>query len=144
MKTNRKPEQEPAFTMESDDRFYAIIASSPVKYDVEPDAETILTFFIVRRASGLIDIFNVMKTFKDKNCVSRNVQSKLDIPESRIDAELEAIKTHFTEGIKEATNFTIKWNELDLSSVSSRDEQVRKIQQWNRINVYKFTDFSLN
>jgi hypothetical protein len=60
MKT--KPQQsEPAFALESDDRFHSIIVSSPVRYTVEPDAETIITFFVIKRASGLIDIFHVLK-----------------------------------------------------------------------------------
>lgn len=59
MKSNQQPK--PAFTLESDDRFHAIVASNPVKYEQEPDAETILTFFAVRRATGLIDFYNVMK-----------------------------------------------------------------------------------
>ena len=142
MKPNQQPE--PAFTMESGDRFYAILSSSPIRYEQEPDDETILTFFVVRRATGLIDFYNVMKTFKGDQCISRNIQSKLNIPESKIATELEAIKTQFTNGIKAATNFTISWNELDLSSVSSREEQVRRIQAWNRLNVYKFPDYSLN
>jgi hypothetical protein len=136
--------KEAAFIMEDNDRFYAIIASSPIKYDQAPDTETILTFFVVRRASGLIDIFNVMKTFKGKDCISRNVQSKLGISESKIAAELEAIKTQFTNGIRAATNFVIDWNELDLSLISDRNEQIKRIEQWNRLNVYKFPDFSLN
>lgn len=136
--------KEAAFTMESDDRFYAIISSSPIKDEQAPDTETILTFFAIRRASGNIDIYNILKTFKGKNCISRNVQAKLGIPESKIATELEAIKTQFTKGIQAATNFVIDWNELDVSSVSSREEQVRRIQQWNRLNVYKFPDYSLN
>jgi len=136
--------KEAAFTMQDNDRFYAIISSSPIKYEQEPDAETILTFFVVRRASGLIDFYNVMKTFKGANCISRNVQSKLNIPEAKIATEMEAIKTQFTKGIQAATNFTIDWNHLDLSGIEDRDEQVRRIQQWNRLNVYKFPDFSLN
>jgi len=145
MKPNQKPEPaEPAFTMEENDQFYAIIVSNPIRYEVEPDAETILTFFAVRRASGTIDIFNIMKTFKGKNCISRNIQSKLGISVDKINTELEAVKTQFAEGIREKTNFTIAWSLLDLSAVPDRDEQIKRIQAWNKVNVYKPIDFSLN
>jgi len=141
----QKPEQvEPAFTMDENDRFYTIIASSPIKYEQIPGTETVMVFFAIRRASRKIDIFHVMKTFKGKNCISRNVQSKLSIPVTKIATELEQIQTHFSYGIKNATGLVINWDLLDLSSVSSREEQVRRIQQWNRLNVYKFPDFSLN
>ena len=130
--------------MSADDRFFAIVASNQIRYDQAPDTETVLVFFTIRRSSGLIDIFNVLKTFKEAQCISRNVQSKLGIPESKIATELEAIKTHFTDGIRQATHFTIAWDSLDLSQIQDRDEQVRRIQAWNRLNVYKFPDFSLN
>jgi len=147
MKSNQKPEPEqpePAYVMESDDQFYAIIVSSPIRYEVEPDAETILTFFVIRRQSGTIDIFNIMKTFQNDKCISRKVQSKLGISESKITAELEAIKTHFTEGVREKTNFTISWNELDLSSVIGRYAQMRRIHAWDGLRVWTQPDFSLN
>ena len=145
MKAKQKtPEESAAFVMEAGDRFYAIMASNGISYGQAPDTETVLAFFSIRRASGLIDVFNVMKTFKGKNCVSRNVQSKLGIPEARMAAELEAIREHFSRGIRDATGFVISWNELDLSAVSSRDEQVRRIQQWNRINVFKMPEIGLN
>jgi len=144
MKSNQEPEQEPAFTMDENDRFHAIIASSPIKYDQIPDTETVMVFFVIRRENRTIDIFHVMKTFKGKNCISRNIQSKLGVPETRIATEMEQIQTHFAYGIKNATGITISWDLLDLSQVEDRDEQIKRIQQRNRLNVYKFPDFSLN
>ena len=144
MKSHQKPEpQEAAFTMDAADRLYAIIASSPIKYD-QVDMETVLVFFVIRRSTGLIDIFHIMKTFKGKICISRNVQNKLSIPETKIADEIKKIKEYFTNEIKAATNFTIDWNELDLSSISDKNEQIRRIEQWNRLNVYKFPDIRLN
>jgi hypothetical protein len=149
MKSNRKPEQEPeqvepAFVMKDGDRFYSILSSNPIKYDQVPDTETVMVFFVIRRASGLIDIFHVIKTFEGAQCVGRHVQSKLGISETSICVELDAIKTHFIEQMKAASDITIAWNEIDLSKVTDRNEQVRRIQAWNRLNVYKFPDFSLN
>ena len=145
MKPYQKPDQpEPAFTMNEHDRFYAILSSGTIKYDQVPGTETVMVFFVIRRENGAIDIFHVMKTFKGSQCISRNIQSKLSIPVTKIATELEQIQTHFAYGIKNATGFVINWDLLDLSSVASRDEQIRRIQQWNRLNVYKFPDFSLN
>ena len=145
MKRKRIPNEEgAAFVMEAGDRFHAIIASDPIRYGQAPDTETVLVFFAIRRTSGLIDIFNVMKTFKGKACINRNVQSKLGIPETRMAAELEAISEHFSRGIRDATGFAISWNELDLSAVSDRDEQIRRMRQWNRINVVKLPEIGLN
>ena len=145
MKNPKQPEQEPAFVMDENDQFYSIIVSDPpICYEQEPDAETILTFFAVRRASGTIDVFNVMKTFKDKTCISRNIQSKLNVPSDRIGSEIQAIIHYFAEAIREKTNFKICWSHLDLSRVNDRDEQIKRIQKWNKVNVYKPIDFSLN
>lgn len=144
MKKPKPPQPEPAFVMESNDRFHSIIASNPVKYDQAPDTETVLVFFAIRRASGLIDIFHVMKTFKDENCISRNIQSKLSIPEAKIATELEQIQTHFAYGIKNATGITINWDLLDLSQVDDKNEQIKRIQQWNRVNVYTMPEIGLN
>lgn len=146
MKNSKQSEQpEPAFTMDENDRFYSIIVSDPpIHYDVEPDAETILTFFAVRRASGTIDVFNVMKTFKNKTCISRNIQSKLNIPPDKISSEIQAIIHYFAEGIRKKTNFKICWSHLNLSRVDDRDEQIKRIQVWNKVNVYNPIDFSFN
>lgn len=147
MKSNQKQEpQQPeaAFVMNDGDRFYSILSSNPIKYDQVPGTETVMVFFVIRRASGLIDIFHVIKTFKGTQCVGRHVQSKLGISETSICVELDAIKTHFIEQMKAASDITISWNEIDLSGITDRDEQIRRIQAWNKVNVYKFPDFSLN
>ena len=144
MKSKQKPEtHEAAFTMDAADRLYAIIASNPIKYD-QDDMETVLVFFVIRRSTGLIDAFLVMKTFQGQRCINRTVQGKLSIPEAKIAGEIKKIKEYFTNEIKAATNFTIDWNELDLSSISDKNEQIRRIEQWNRLNVYKFPDIRLN
>ena len=130
--------------MNEHDRFYAILSSNPIKYDQVPGTETVMVFFVIRRENGAIDIFHVMKTFKGSQCISRNIQSKLGVPVTKIATELEQIRTHFACGIKNATGFTIAWDLLNLSQVQDRDEQVRRIQAWNKVNVYKFPDFSLN
>lgn len=144
VKFNQKPDpQEAAFTMDASDRLYAVIASCPIVYQV-PDMETVLVFFVIRRSTGLIDAFLVMKTFQGQRCVSRTVQSKLSISEAKIAGEIKKIKEYFTNEIKAATHFTISWNHLDLSGVADKNEQIKRIEQWNRLNVYKFPNISLN
>ena len=144
MKPNRKPEtQEAAFTMDASDRLYAVIASCPIVYQV-PDMETVLVFFVIRRSTGLIDIFHIMKTFNGKICISRTVQCKLSIPGAKIAGEIKKIKEYFTDEIKAATNLSITWSHLDLSGIDDKNEQIKRIEQWNRLNVYRFPDINLN
>ena len=69
-------EEDAAFVMEADDRFYRIIVSDGVRYESEPGAETVLAFFVIRRGSGLFDIANVNRTFSRGKPVSRTVQAK--------------------------------------------------------------------
>ena len=144
MKPNQKPEpQEAAFTMDASDRLYAVIASCPIRYQA-PDMETVLVFFVIRRSTGLIDAFFVMKTFQGQRCVNRTVQCKLSIPGAKIAGEIKKIKEYFTNEIKAATNLSITWSHLDLSGIDDKNEQIKQIEQWNRLNVYKFPDISLN
>ena len=144
MNKPRQPEMKAGFTMDASDRLHSVIVSCPIHYDQAPDMETVLVFFVIRRSTELIDIFHIMKTFKGKNCISRTVQSKLSIPETKIAEEIKKIKEYFTNGIKEATNFTIHWSHLNLSGINDKNEQIKRIEQWNRLNVYKFPNISLD
>ena len=129
---------DPAFTLEKHDRFHRILISDPVRYDVQPDAETILTFFVIRRALGTYDIFNVLKTFVKGKVVSRNVQNKPGIAAKDIDAEMANVTTHFSKGVKEGTGgYELRWHVLDLSDTNDRDEQVARIKAWGRVAVFK-------
>ena len=56
--SRRPQDSDPAFVMESDDRFHSILVSDGVKYETAPDHETVLTFFFIRRANGLFEIVN--------------------------------------------------------------------------------------
>ena len=87
-KTSDVDHPEAAFTLGDGDRFHSILVSDGIRFEQDPHAETILTFFIVRRASGLHDLYHVLKTFKGDKCVSRQVQRKLDIPPAGSDQEL--------------------------------------------------------
>ncbi len=131
------PGQDAAFIMEDGDRFYRIILSDSIRYEVAPDTETILCFYVIKRESGEIDIFHVLKTFKGDKCISKNVQSKMGISLAKTEAELDAIQTHFSQGIKDATGFTINWNVLDLAGVTEKAQQMRLLHDWG-ISVKRF------
>lgn len=136
MKSKRKaPEQEAAFVMEAGDRFHCILASDGVRYDVDDDAETILTFFVIRRSTGLYDIVNVNKTFKGRKCVSRTAQDKKRIDAGRIDAEVADIERVFAKGIEDKTGYRITWHRLDLSGIFKHSAQVAAISAWGRVGV---------
>ena len=136
--SHSKPSQdpEPAFTMEADDRFHSILVSDGVRYETAPDTETVLTFFAIRRANGLFEIVNVMKTFKGSKCTLRNVQTKADIPASAIAQEVNAVVSVFGGAIEKATGYKLIWHRLDLMSVESMQEQVRLIRDWGRVGVW--------
>ncbi len=131
--TNDHPEA--AFTLEDGDRFRCIIVSDGIRFEQDPDAETIITFFVIRRATGLHDICHISKTFKAEACVSRTIQRKAGIAAGRIDKEVKAISEVFAKGIEDATGYRIRWNALDLSDVQDTQGQVRRIQAWGRVGV---------
>jgi hypothetical protein len=131
----RRARQEPAFILEDGDLFYCILVSEGVRYESDPDAETVLTFFVVRRTNGTHDIVNVSKTFKGEACVSRTVQKKQGIPAGRIEDEVEAIERTFSKGIEDATGYRIRWYRLDLAQTKDRATQVAAIAHWGRVGV---------
>lgn len=131
----RNPEDEAAFVMRDGDRFHRILVSEGVRYEDDPDAETVVTFFVVRRADGTHDVFNVNKTFRGPDCVSRTIQAKRGIPADRIADEVEAIERTFSKGIQAATGYRIKWHSLDLGRVEGVQAQVAAIAHWGRVGV---------
>jgi hypothetical protein len=133
--SKRADESGAAFVMEAGDRFHCILVSDGVRYQVDDDAETILTFFVIRRRTGLYDIVNVNKTFKGKKCVSRTVQAKERIDAGRIDAEAADIERAFAKGIEDKTGYRITWHRLDLSGVLRHSDQVAAIKAWGRVGV---------
>src|ERR1035437_1092030 len=141
MKRKRIPNEEvAAFVMEAYDRFHRIIASDGVRYDSDPDAETVLAFFVIRRASGLFDVCNVNRTFSKGKPVSRTVQAKNGIPAGRIADEMDGVRIGFALGVEKATGYKLRWHELDLSDVEGHAEQVAQIKAWGRIKAWTAAD----
>jgi hypothetical protein len=142
MKVRRKgPKDEAAFVMSDGDRFHRIIVSDGVRYEADDNAETVISFFVIRRPSGF-DIVNVLKTFNSGKCVSRNVQTKTGIPASRIADEIDGVRIGFALGIEKATGYKIRWHELDLSDVCKVEEQVARIKAWGRVGARTEADLA--
>ena len=133
---NPSQDPAPAFTMGADDRFHSILVSDGVRYGTDPDAETVLTFFAIRRAAGTHDIVNVMKTFRGDKCTLRNVQTKTDIPAHEIAREVNAVVSAFGGAIEKATGYRLTWHRLDLMNVESTQDQVRLVKDWGRVGVW--------
>jgi len=126
---------EPAFVMETDDRFHSITVSDVVRYDQSPNHETILTFFAIKRSNGLFEIVQVMKTFRDDEVITRNVQTKGNLEAVKIEEEVSAIVTVFGKAIEEHIGYKLKWHRLNLSNIADAKEQIRVIREWGRVGV---------
>ena len=141
MKRKRKPDSSrAAFVMEVGDRFHRIIISDSVKYESDPDAETVLAFFVIHRAAGQFDICHVLRTFSKGKPVSRSSQTKPGVPASKISDEIDAICICFALAIERATGLKLRWHELDLSGVESLAEQTARIKAWGRVNAWTAAD----
>ena len=125
---------EAAFTLQDADRFYKIITSGDIKFASEPKASSVLTFFFIHRTSGTFDSYIVHKIFEPSGDVRRQVQSKLGIKASEISQQSQQIFDAFSQVLAGAK---IIWNELDLSAVTTREEQIRRIKNWGGVGVKK-------
>jgi hypothetical protein len=125
------------FVLESDDRFYKIISSGDILFESAPGTVAVITFFVIRRQRGVFDIYIVHKTFEKSGEVLKSVQSKENIGQQQIDAEVTKIRDVFGLGVTVKTGYQINWNELDLSGVADRDEQIRRIKAWGGLRVYR-------
>jgi hypothetical protein len=129
-----------AFVMEAGDRFHRIIVSDSVKYESDPNAETVIAFFVIRRASGKFDVCNVLRTFSKGKPVSRSFQNKPNVPAAKISDEIDAIRICFALAIEKATGLKLRWHELDLSGIESLTEQADRIKAWGRLNAWTTAD----
>ena len=132
---NKPDPEEAAFVMKTGDLFHQIFVSDGVKFEVAPSFETVITFFVIRRAAGTFEVVNITKTFNGDKCVSRNVQIKAGIPAKRIDREVADVSAVFAAGIEKATGYRIQWQRLDLSAISDYAAQITAIAAWGRVGV---------
>ena len=129
--------------MEAGDRFHRIIVSDSVKYESDADAETVLAFFVIRRASGNFDVCHVLRTFAKGKPVSRSSQTKPGVPAAKIPDEIDAIRICFALAIERTTGLKLRWHELDLSGIESLAEQAARIKAWGRVNAWTAADAPL-
>ena len=125
-----------AFTMAVEDRFHKIMVSAPVLFANAPDTETILTFFLIRRANNSFSIVSIIKTYQKEKVISRKDLNKDNIPESCIELESQALLSMFTQSIEQQSGVKLQWHVLDLSKDTDMKEQVRKIQEFGHVAAF--------
>ena len=128
---------EAAFTLQDADRFYKIITSGDIRITNEPGTVSVITFFVIRRTIGVFDAFIIHKIFEPSGNVRRQVQSKLGIRQDTVDVEVKRIYDTFATVLSEKTKLKIIWNELDLSAVTTREKQIKKIKNWGGVGIKK-------
>ncbi|MCE9612916.1 MAG: hypothetical protein K8T26_01480 [Lentisphaerae bacterium] len=140
-KRDHQEEQEAAFVLGASDVFHSIFCSQPVLFADQAKAEIILTFFVIRRGNDTFTISNVNRTYDAKGkCVTRSVQNKDGIPASRIEQEIQAIKVAFARSIEAGSGRKLKWDSLDLTTVTTMKEQVERIHAFGRVAVRVASD----
>jgi hypothetical protein len=133
---DRSPLADAPMVLEANDRFYRIISSGDISYELHPLGVSVIAFFVIRRANGRFDIYCIHK-FWEKGEVRRTVQVKRGIPEAKIEAEIVLIRQAFGGGIERETGCRIKWRELDLSNVEDKEEQVRLMNAWPGMKAWR-------
>lgn len=120
------------FTLHDADRFHCIVYSGEVEL---PDRTTmVLVIFVIRRAeSGLFDLYIVNKFFRADGSANKTMMKKIGIPAAEIEETITTTSTTFALGLKIKGGVDIEWDELDLRSVATKDEQLRRIKQWGRL-----------
>ena len=132
MKGEMKPDQaEPPFTMGDGDRFHIIQVSDDIR--CETDDKTLISLFVIRRASGLLDVVNVVETFRGEQCVNRKVQTKPGVDDDQIEAEVAGFEQTLATATEDATGHPIHWYRLDLTRVEDRATQFACIHYWGRL-----------
>lgn len=124
----------PAYVLKPGDKFHAILACEPVRYEGNPTTTT-LVFYAILRANGLAEIVSVMRSIRRGRIVSEHKQTKPDIPLDRVDAELSLVTGGFTNIIEEASGHRLTWHRLGLADVPDGAEQVRRMREWGRAEL---------
>lgn len=125
----------PAFTLNAGDRFHKIVVSDPFLCAMMPDTRTVITIISIHRASGLFSVVNVIKSYKSGKCVSRLCHDKDGITAKTVEKALIKIQTDFSQGIFSQGNNKIAWENLDLSPIADKQEQIKVIKKWGRLHV---------
>ena len=132
------------FTLLCNDVFHSIHVSAPIYYAQDPAHESRLAFFVIKREVGKYDIVNILKTFKDDECISRNVQTKAGIAEEDIEHEIDLAINEFSSQIKAVTGYSLVWDQLDLSDTIDKTDQIEAIKKWGKLGLFCYETKSLN
>ena len=98
----------------------------------------VLVIFVVRRvSSGLFDMFVVNKFFRQNRTTNHTLMSKKDIPADDIDQVASNTSSTFALGLKLKGGTDIRWDELDLSNATGREEQIERIKRWGKLRNIK-------
>lgn len=130
----RDEEAAPAFHLEPGDRLSAILACEPVRFPGNPKTTT-LDFFAILRGGGSAEVVSVMESTRWGRTVERHVQTKRGIPPDRIEEEMSLVRDGFTRIIEKTSGHRLVWHRLDLADVHGRDEQIRRVREWGRVQL---------
>ena len=124
-------EQPDFLVLQDADRFHCILHSGDIMLS---DATLVMVIFVVKRAAtGLFDMFIVHKFFRRDESTNRTLMSKKNIPADEIEQVVDQTSTTFAMGLKLQGRVDVKWDSLDLSDVSGREEQIRRIKKWGKL-----------
>jgi hypothetical protein len=93
----------------------------------------VLVIFVVRRASGVFDMYIVNKFFRADTTVNRSLMSKTNIAVADIDQTLAITAATFAQTLQSAKGPVIRWDELDLRRIDGKDAQIAAIKRWGKL-----------
>jgi len=114
------------FVLQDADRFHSISHSGEIP--LADGTTMILVIFVVRRTSGLFDMYIVNKFFRVDESVNRSLMSKTDIAAAEIEQTLATTEATFAQTIE-----SIRWDELDLRRIDGKDAQIAAIKKWGKL-----------
>src|ERR1017187_9014431 len=114
------------FVLQDADRFHSISHSGEIP--LADGTAVVLVIFVVRRASGVFDMYIVNKFFRADTTVNRSLMSKTDIAPADIDQTVATTAATFAQTIQ-----LIRWDELDLRRIDGQDAQIAAIKKWGKL-----------
>ena len=127
------------FVLQDADRFHSISHSGEIP--LADGTTMILVIFVVRRASGVFDMYIVNKFFRADTTVNRSLMSKTEIAAAEIEQTLATTAATFARTLQSAKGPVIRWDELDLRLIEGKDAQIAAIKKWGKLrNVRVKTD----
>jgi len=119
------------FVLQDADRFHSISHSGEIR--LADGTTMVLVIFVVRRTSGLFDMYIVNKFFRADTTVNRSLMSKTNISQSDIEQTLATTAATFARTLQSAKGPVIRWDELDLRKTEGKDAQIAAIKRWGKL-----------